>query len=199
MVAGLLAAVGLFLLSCGAGEKPSGLAEESPPPLSEARVEGTFLIAGTYPAELTFTPECPSGPCGVRAVGMRPNILLAEPEGKNFDVPGATTKGTPLIYASEKPRVPVDLEFAYDGERYGGSIGFEEACVFTDPEFLVPAMFAYEFEVTHAELIGAQWRATELAVSTEFRTSKDTYDSGFFRFVCLPQRDADQSTATLQD
>ena len=52
-----------------------------PPPVSEARVEGTFSGQGFFGATVTFKPECPTGPCDLQATShgsaLRAEFLFA--------------------------------------------------------------------------------------------------------------------------
>lgn len=178
--------------------------EEQPPPLTEARVEGTFKGEGLYGSELTFTPQCPSGPCDLSAAGKRPEFLLAQPEGADFGALGAVTKGAPVLYVSKRPKIPVRLDFGFDGERYRSRLRFQQDCSIIG--FKVPVSTALAFGVSRAEMIDGEWRATELTATASLRTGRKVFDQsdtdypGFvtFQFTCLPARDRDTGTMSLQ-
>lgn len=226
VVAGVLVAVAAgggtaYLLTRGGGGSggpPAGLTEEETgeqagqpqeevqeePPLSEARVEGTFKGKGLHGAELTFVPQCASGPCTLRAMGKRPEFLLAQPEGADFGALGARTKGAPVLYVSKRPRIPVRLEFDFDGASYRSQLRLRQDCSIIG--FKVPMSVTFAFEVSRAELIDGVWRATELTAATKLRTGKTVFDQsdtdypGFveFEFTCLPVRDRSSGTLSLQ-
>jgi len=177
--------------------------EEALPPVTQGRVEGSFEGKGFYGAELTFTPNCATGPCDLSAEGKRTEVLLAQPEGADFGALGMVTKGTPIIYVSKKPKLPVDLAFAFDGQTYRADLRFQQDCSITG--FKVPVRMTFEFEVTEAELIDDEWRATELRTTTKVRTGRQVFDQSDtdypafveFKFTCLSQRGTDRGTREL--
>jgi hypothetical protein len=211
LLIGVMIAVGVgggvtaYVLTREDGGSPTDPGAEAPPaeqdtgvtapPIPEARVEGTFSGKGFYGAELTFTPECPSGPCDVTAEGERPEVVLAARQGSPPVPFGQHTRETPVLFVEKRPSIDTSIDFIFRGPEYEGRDEFESLCIVEGLD--VPVTVTYSFEVIAAEMIDGVWQATELVVTSELRSSRGTLAEPFFTFTCLPFRDAEVERVKL--